>query len=67
MPNGKPKVTVVAIAKFEYLSCRPGFLRVGLNAFPRGELAIQCSQTPLYGQDTHSSAVTRLVHPAKCW
>ena len=28
-PNTKPKVTVVSMAWFEYLRCRPGFLRVG--------------------------------------
>ena len=34
-PNTTPKVTVVSMAWFEYLRCRPGFLRVGV---PTGNL-----------------------------
>ena len=45
-PNTKPKVTVVSMAWFEYLRCRPGFLRVGLGEFQLASLpSVSPSQT----------------------
>ena len=45
-PHTKPKVTVVSMAWFEYLRCRPGFLRVGLGECQLASLpSVSPSQT----------------------